>query len=119
MILSSLLSPAEKSFIWSCQFFQQFFPVAGLYTKNLRFILGRFGGGYFGSKKYNTANEMDEAWEPCPFFSNGDVPFFPTKIRPCVWMALERGVGKEKGSERLSVFHAIRFAFYFLSLRDS
>lgn len=97
-----LIIASRKSSIWS-YYFSAIFSVAELYTKNLRFILGRFGGGYFGLKKYNTANEMDEAWETCPFFSNGDF-FFSYENKAVCLNGAGKGSRKRKGFEGLGSF---------------
>lgn len=64
-------------------------------------ILCRFASGYCGSKKYNTANEVDEAWETCPFFSNGDFFFF---FHTKKWAVCLEGAGKgsRKGKKVLT-----------------
>lgn len=116
MILSSYYRQSKIVYL-ELLFFQQFFSVAELYTKNLRFILGRFGGGYFGLKKYNTANEMDEAWEICPFFSNGDF-FFSYENKAVCLNGAGKGSRKRKGLKD-SGLSCDTIYLYFLSLRDS
>lgn len=52
-------------------------------------------------RKVQRSNEMDEVWETCPSFSNGDLYFFSRKKKPCVWMALGKRIGKNKGLDGL------------------